>query len=205
MSMNSMVSILEPYLRGFRAKAVVYLTMLAKRFCHEYNVECNMEKISLQIIESLKIEPDRLKEVTEALNALNKVLSTPYLDIAMAIEELEDYYYSDFADALYFFIRKDVGTQILGKIFKTLLNLKITINKKTRKGSFAVQCPAFYSLDDCIYYTLNLHMNYNELVQLGIVLPFFSETMLFLKEYYVVVPAPYADMEKLSKRFSISL
>jgi hypothetical protein len=48
-------------------------------------------------------------------------------------------------------------------------------------------------------------MNYNELVQLGIVLPYFSETMLFLKEYYVVVPAPYADMEKLSKRFSISL
>jgi hypothetical protein len=196
---------LDSRLRGYRAKAVVYLTMLVKRFCHEYNIECNIEKIGLQIIESLKIEPDRLKEVTAALNALTEALSLPYLDIAMVIEELEDHYYSSFVDALYFFIRKDVSMRIFERIFKTLLHLKKDVNKKTRRGSFVVQCPVSYSLDDCIYDTLGLRMSYNELVQLGIVLPYFSETLLFVKEYYVVVPAPYADENYFPQRFPITL
>jgi hypothetical protein len=33
-----LTQILNPYLRGYRAKAVVYLTMLVRSFCHEYNI-----------------------------------------------------------------------------------------------------------------------------------------------------------------------
>jgi hypothetical protein len=196
-----MVSILNPYLRGFRAKAVVYLTMLVKRFCHE----CDIESTGSQMIKLLGIEPDRLKEVTNALKALIKALSSTDLDIDTAIEELESRYYYEFVVALYFFIKDNANKHILKKIFETLFHQKMRTKKKTRKGSFVVQCPVSYSLDDCIYDTLGLRMSYNELRQLGIVLPYFSETLLFVKEYYVVVPAPYADEDYFPQRFLITL
>jgi hypothetical protein len=195
-----MVSILNPYLRGYRAKAVVYLTMLVKRFCHE----CDIEGTGSQIIKLLGIEPDRLKEVTDALKALIKALSSADLDIDTAIEELESRYYYEFVEALYFFIKDNANKYILKKIFETLFHRKMRTKEKTRKGSFVVQCPVYYSLDDCIYDTLGLRMSYNELRQLGIVLPYFSETLLFVKEYYVVVPAPYADEDYFPQRFLIT-
>jgi hypothetical protein len=194
-----MVSILNPYLRGFGAKAVVYLTMLVKCFCHE----CGIESTGSQIIKLLGTEPNRLKEVTDALKALIKALSSTDLDIDTAIEELESRYYYEFVEALYFFIKGNANKYILKKIFETLFHRKLRTKEKTRKGSFVVECST-ESLDTCIAKDLELNMSYNELRQLGIVLPYYSYIYFFsIKEYYVVVPAPYADEDYFPRHFRI--
>jgi len=193
------ISILNPYLRGSRAKAVVYLTMLVKRFCHE----CDIESTGSQMIKLLDIEPVRLKEVTDALKALIKALSSTDLDIDTAIEELESRYYDEFVEALYFFIKDSTNKYILKKIFETLFYRKLRTKEKTRKGSFVVECSA-ESLDTCVAKDLELNMSYNELRQLGIVLPYYSYIYFFsIKEYYVVVPAPYADEDYFPRHFRI--
>jgi len=199
MSVDSMVSILNPYLRGYRAKAVVYLTMLVKRFCHE----CDIESTGSQMIKLLGIEPNRLKEVTDALKALIKALSSADLDIDTAIEELESHYYHEFVEALYFFIKDSANKHILKKIFTTLFHRKMRTKEKTRKGSFVVECLT-ESIDTCIAKDLELNMSYNELRQLGIVLPYYSYIyFLSITEYYVVVPAPYADEDYFPRYFRI--
>jgi hypothetical protein len=193
------ISILNPYLRGSRAKAVVYLTMLVKRFCHE----CDIESTGSQMIKLLHIEPVKLKEVTDALKALIKALSSTDLDIDTAIEELERRYYYEFVEALYFFIKDSTNKYILKKIFETLFYRKLRTKEKTRKGSFVVKCSA-ESLDTCVAKDLELNMSYNELRQLGIVLPYYSYIYFFsIKEYYVVVPAPYADEDYFPRHFRI--
>jgi|GEM_PF-6761342 len=199
MSVNSMASILRPYLRGSRAKAIVYLTMLVKRFCHE----CGIEGTGSHMIKLLGIEPNRLKEVTDALKALIKALSSTDLDIDTAIEELESHYYYEFVDTLYFFIKDGTNKHILKKIFTTLFHRKMRTEEKTRKGSFVVECST-ESLDACIAKDLELNMSYNELRQLGIVLPYYSYIyFLSITKYYVVVPAPYADENYFPRHFQI--
>jgi len=199
MSMNSMVSILNPYLRGYRAKAVVYLTMLVKRFCHE----CDIKGTGSQIIKLLGIEPNRLKEVTDALKALIKALSSTDLGIDTAIEELESHYYYEFVEALYFFIKDGANKYILKVVFTKLFHRKMRADEKTRKGSFVVKCLT-ESLDTCIAKDLELNMSYNELRQLGIVLPYYYYTyFLYITQYYVVVPALYADENYFPRHFRI--
>jgi hypothetical protein len=71
-------------------------------------------------------------------------------------------------------------------------------NKKTRRGSSMVHCSSF-SLDDCIAYDLGPNMSYNELRQLGIVLPYSFDTIALIRDYYVIATAPYADEKYFPK------
>jgi hypothetical protein len=48
---------------------------------------------------------------------------------------------------------------------------------------------------------LELNMSYNELRQLGIVLPYFFDTIALIRDYYVIVSAPYADEKYFPKHF----
>jgi len=171
------------------AAMAIYLGLLHMRFYPIKGVKENIMTILLNV----GLSPQELKEAQEALNVFVELIERESEEDKV-LESLEEEYYDRFKEVLYRFVRKEARLEDVKKVVSTLLMLKTYATSETKRGSFEVTSTYVVVEEregDVIIRDFNL--SWRKLKEIGFYVIFLQSG----NTYYIIVPAPYIDMDVL--------
>jgi hypothetical protein len=177
------------------AAMAIYLGLLHMRFYPIKGVKENIMTILLNV----GLSPQELKEAQEALNVFVELIERES-EKDKVLESLEEGYYDRFKEVLYRFVRREARLEDVKKVVSTLLMLKMYATSETKRGSFEVISTYVVVEEregDVIIKDFNI--SWRKLKEIG----FYVIILRSGNTYYIIVPAPYIDMDVL-KLFEVS-
>jgi len=173
------------------AALAIYLAALHLRLCGTLDITDNVLSTLLE-----KLSPQDLVKAQKALEIFLDLMQREK-NMSEAIESLEDENYEIFKSSLYRFLRRDAKLDDIKKIVQALLKLRKEAKIKTKRGSYRKD---FFSspvakVEDI---HINADITIKQLKELGFFILVVSRSIYYYCYYYVIVPAPYMDIDILT-------